>query len=26
VNDTLPLRRSSVADRRVGELLEALSR
>ena len=26
VNDALPLRRSSVADRRVGELLEALSR
>ena len=26
VNDALPLRRPSVADRRVGELLEALSR
>jgi predicted ArsR family transcriptional regulator len=26
VNATLPLRRPSVADRRVGELLEALSR
>jgi len=26
VNAALPLRRSSVADRRVGELLEALSR
>lgn len=26
VNDTLPMRRASVADHRVGELLEALSR
>ena len=26
VNDALPLRRPSVADRRVGELLDALSR
>jgi len=26
VNDALPLRRASVADRRVNELLEALSR
>jgi DNA-binding IclR family transcriptional regulator len=26
VNETLPLRRSAVADRRVGELLEALRR